>query len=72
MLQTIAEKFKALYVAKQEKIETFVKAFSMTQVPVNILNKEKAIKNVKNLDLQKSVVFTNRSAQNNIIGIGIK
>ena len=71
-LQKIAEKFKALDLTGLEKIEAFVKAPWVPPVPVHIFDKEEAIQGARNLDPWKPVVFTDGSARNNAIGIGVK
>ena len=71
-LQKIAEKFKALDLAGLEKIEAFVKAPWVPPVLVHIFDKEEAIQRAKNLDPSKLVEFTDGSARNNGIGIGVK
>ena len=71
-LQNIAEKFETLDLAELEKVKAFVKAPWIPPVPVKIFDKEEAIQRAKNISPWMPAVFTDGSARNNAIDIGIK
>lgn len=70
-LQRIAEKFKDLDLASFEKIEAFSKTPWVPVAPIIICNRETAIKRATNIDPLTSVAFTDGSARNNLLGIGV-
>lgn len=70
-LQCIANKFKDLDLSSMEKIEAFSKAPWTSAVPVVIANREDAVKRATTLNPSLPVVFTDGSAQNDRLGIGV-
>ena len=54
-----------------EKIEAFSKAPWISAVPVVIANREDAVKRATTLNPSLPVVFTDGSAQNDRLGIGV-
>lgn len=71
-LQRIADKFCSLDLASMEKIEAFIKAPWVPSAPVVISNREDAIKRATTFNPSMPVVYTDGSARNDLLGLGIK
>lgn len=70
-LQRIAENFKDLDLASLEKIEAFSKAPWVPAATVIMCSRETAIKKGTNIDHLTPVAFTDGSARNNLLAIGV-